>query len=257
MPADDQQVEAMAAADIEVLVARLLRDLGNPEPPIKLEDVRAIQKLDLTYYSKADLNLLNEMAHKTVMAGHVITSTGKRMYDVVTKVGLKALINKDQRRIYIDKEVVDKKRRFILAHEITHDLLPWHRELLLGDNDETLSPRCHQIMEAEANFGGRELIFMGNRFTTEVRDTVLNWKTIPDLGKTYGNTLTTTLWQSVLRLDPATPAFGMISRHPFHSNICKRAGDTNVAYFIRSDSFVEKFGHISEVETYAAMREYV
>ena len=257
MIANKHQVEAMAAADIEELVARLLRDLGNPEPPLRLEDVRALQKLDLTYYSKADLNLLDEIAHRTVMAGHTIVSTAKCMYDVVTKVGLKGLINKGQRCIYIDKEVVDKKRRFILAHEITHDLLPWHRSLLLGDNEETLSPRCYQVMEAEANFGGRELIFMGSRFTTELRDNEVDWKVIGALGKAYGNTMTTTLWQTILRLDPATPTFGMISRHPYHADIGKRAGNADVAYFIRSDSFLEQFGHVSDAQAYAAMRSYV
>ncbi|TIT84278.1 MAG: hypothetical protein E5W41_10430, partial [Mesorhizobium sp.] len=44
--------------DIHEHISRLLRDLGNPEPPLRLEQVRALQKLDLTYYSKANLSLL-------------------------------------------------------------------------------------------------------------------------------------------------------------------------------------------------------
>lgn len=144
MANDDPRIDPFAAAEIEDSIRRLLRDLGNPEPPLKLDEVRAIQKLDLTYYSKTDLDLLDEIAHRVTLAGHKITSTAKRMYDVVTKAGLKALIVPDQRRIYIDDAVVDKKRRFIQAHEITHDLLPWHKSLLLGDNEESLSPRCHQ-----------------------------------------------------------------------------------------------------------------
>ena len=140
MANEDPRVDAFAAADIEASIRRLLRDLGNPKPPLRLEDVRALQKLDLIYYSKSDLNLLDEMAHRVTLAGSRITTTARRMYDVVTKAGLKALIVPEHRQIYIDEEVVDKKRRFIQAHEITHDLLPWHRSLLLGDNEESLSP---------------------------------------------------------------------------------------------------------------------
>ena len=223
MANEDPRVDAFAAADIEASIRRLLRDLGNPEPPLKLEDVRALQKLDLTYYSKSDLNLLDEIAHRVTLAGNRITTTARRMFDVVTKAGLKALIVPEQRQIYIDEEVVDKKRRFIQAHEITHDLLPWHRSLLLGDNEETLSPRCHQEMEAEANFGARQLIFLGDRFTSEVRDHALDWKTLQKLSKDYGNTITTTLWQTVHCWDAAAPTFGMIGRHPHHRDIGIRA----------------------------------
>lgn len=254
---EEQRVDAFAAADIEHSIQRLLRDLGNPEPPLNLDDVRALQKLDLTYYSKSDLNLLDELAHRVTLAGQKITTTTRRMFDVVTKAGLKALIIPEQRQIYIDREVVDKKRRFIQAHEITHDLLPWHRSLLLGDNEESLSPRCHQVMEAEANSGARQLIFLGNRFTTEVRDNELEWKTLSKLSKDYGNTITTTLWQTIHCWDPAVPMFGMISRHPYHSDIGKRAGNDDVAYFIRSDSFAKKFRHVTEAETFSSMCSYL
>lgn len=257
MANEDPRVDAFAAADIEASIRRLLRDLGNPEPPLRLEDVRALQKLDLTYYSKADLNLLDEMAHRVTLAGNRITTTARRMFDVVTKAGLKALIVPEQRQIYIDEEVVDKKRRFIQAHEITHDLLPWHRSLLLGDNEESLSPRCHQEMEAEANFGARQLIFLGDRFTAEVRDHALDWKALQKLSKDYGNTITTTLWQTVHCWDAAAPAFGMIGRHPYHRDIGARAGNDDVAYFIRSDSFAQRFGHVTGAETYSAMSSYV
>lgn len=257
MANEDPKIDQFAAADIDESVRRLLRDLGNPEPPLKLEDVRALQKLDLTYYSKSDLNLLDEMAHRVTLAGNFITTSARRMFDVVTKAGLKALIVPEQRQIYIDKEVVDKKRRFILAHEITHDLLPWHRSLLLGDNEESLSPRCHQEMEAEANYGARQLIFLGDRFSTELRDHNLEWKSLQKLSKDYGNTITTTLWQTIQCWDAAVPMFGMIGRHPYHADIGKRAGNENVAYFIRSNSFVDRFGHVSDSETYSAMCSYV
>ena len=70
------------AQDIDQLVDRLLRDLGRPEPPLDLDQVRALQRLDLTYYSKTDLDLLDEMAHRARIAGNVILSTAKRMVEL-------------------------------------------------------------------------------------------------------------------------------------------------------------------------------
>ena len=48
------------ARDIDILVAKILRGLGRPEPPLVLDDVRALQKLDRHYYSSVDEGPLRE-----------------------------------------------------------------------------------------------------------------------------------------------------------------------------------------------------
>lgn len=239
-------------------IARLLRDLGNPEPPLRLEKVRELQKLDLSYYSKSDLNLLDEMAHKARLAGHQISSSAKSMRDVVTQFGIKGLLmlKEGDKKIFIDDEVVPLKRRFVISHEIIHDLLPWHRSLLIGDNEETLNPTFHQEMEAEANYGGRRLIFMGDQFPSEARDCAFDWRSIQQFHKRYGNTLTTTLWHMVCERDPDHPAFGLISKHPYHSDICVRAGNDNVAYFPRSRGLIERFPKLTHDLAYAAVVDH-
>lgn len=258
MATDEPPIGNYETIDINDHVDRLLRDLGRPEPPLKLEQVRELQKLDLTYYTKSDLNLLDEMAHRARMAGNTILSTAKRMAEVVDQFGLRGLLmlKKNEKKIFIDNDVVELKRRFIIAHEITHDLLPWHRSLLLGDNEETLSPGCHQTMEAEANYGGRRLIFMGGRFQKEARDCELSWKSIEVFKKRYGNTLTTTLWHMVCERDPEHPVFGMISRHPHHATIGNRGNGEDVAYFIRSNGFRTHFANVDQKATFNALRSY-
>lgn len=258
MADQEPQLDSYDVTEINARVARLLQDVGNPEPPIKLEQVRQLQKLDLSYYSKADLNFLDEMAHRAKLAGAPILNTAKRMVEVVEQAGLKGLLmlKDNDKKIFIDNEVPDLKRRFIIAHEITHDLLDWHRDLLLGDNEATLSPSCHQIIEAEANYGGRRIIFLGDRFQAEARDSDFNWKSIQMFKKRYGNTLTTTLWQMVCERDPSLPAFGMISRHPYHRGIGDRGDGNNVAYFIKSNAFSCQFGNVDENAGYDAFCSY-
>lgn len=246
-------------ADINELVSRMLRDLGNPEPPLSLDVVRHLQKLDLTYYSKTDLNLLDEMAHRAKMAGSTLMSSARRMIEVVEKFNLRGLLmlKQDEKKIFIDNDVVQLKRRFIIAHEILHDLLPWHRSLLLGDNESTLSPSCHQLMEAEANYGARRLIFLGDRFQREAKDLELSWKSIQAVRERYGNTLTTALWQMVCERYPDHPVFGLISRHPLHPEIGGRVDGSAVSHMMRSKGFQIRFSKVVSADAYRLVRTYI
>ncbi|WP_244563761.1 ImmA/IrrE family metallo-endopeptidase [Ensifer aridi] len=259
MSAIEPSIGKYEIVDINDHITRLLRDLDNPEPPLKLEDVRELQKLDLTYYSKSDLNLLDEIAHRAKMAGSTLISTASRMIDVVDRFNLRGLLmlKENEKKIFIDDQVAQLKRRFIISHEIIHDLLPWHRSLLLGDNESTLSPTCHQTMEAEANYGGRRLIFLGERFKKEARDVPFSWAHIQSLNKRYGNTLTTTLWQMVCERSPEHPVFAIISRHPYHPDIGDFEPGENVSHMIRSNGFQTRFANITPPQAYQALQSYI
>ncbi|NEJ06824.1 ImmA/IrrE family metallo-endopeptidase [Rhizobium leguminosarum] len=259
MSALEPTIGSFEKRDINDLLARLIRDLGNPEPPLRLEDVRALQKLDLTYYSKTDLNLLDEMAHRARMGGNFLMTSAKRMVEVVEKYRLRGLlmVNDDQRKIFIDNDVVQLKRRFIISHEILHDLLPWHRSLLLGDNESTLSPSCHQDMEAEANYGARRLLFMGDRFAREAKDLDLSWNSVKLMKERYGNTLTTAVWHMVCERFPDHPVFGLISRHPLHHDIGGGDDGRDVTHMMRSNGFQMRFGSFTESDAFNAVRTYI
>ena len=53
---------------IDRRVDKILRDLGNPEPPLRLEDVRELLRLDLGYYQTESDGLWQRASHKLVMA---------------------------------------------------------------------------------------------------------------------------------------------------------------------------------------------
>lgn len=58
--------------DISTQVRRVLADLAQPAPPINLNEVRELLKLDLRYYNSANTAALNEIAHKIRVAGKQI-----------------------------------------------------------------------------------------------------------------------------------------------------------------------------------------
>jgi hypothetical protein len=146
-----EEVGTYEAEDIRKIVARLLRDLGDPEPPLKLPQVRALLNLDIGYYSTANTTLLQDVASRMKVAGKQVLERPMLLVEAVTKAKLSALWVPDTKRILIDETVPKPKHRWIEGHEVGHSVIPWHREFLFGDNEYTLDPACHAIVEAEAN----------------------------------------------------------------------------------------------------------
>lgn len=231
---------------------RVLRDLGDPEPPLCLRDVRALLDLDLKHYSSTDVTWLQEKLHKLKIAGKQVIARPQLMLDVVKKLDLKALVLLDQKRILVDRELPVPKQRWNEAHEIVHSILPWHEGVAMGDEKQTLSPSCHNQIESEANYGAGRLLFLGDRFANELAShTRIDFDVIKALKKLFGNSLTTTFWRVVENLN--IPAFGLVSSHP---RTPSTPGGNPVRYFIRSCEFAQCFSAITEFKLFSKVQEY-
>jgi len=243
------------AIDINNQVDRLLRDLGDPEPPLSLELVRELLNLDLKYYSATNTTFLQDLTHRFRLGAKQVVARPGLLLDVIKKVNLSALYVPDTKRMLIDEDVPDAKHRWIEAHEILHGLIDWHNEFLFGDNQLTLNPVCDATIEAEANYGGGRLLFLADRFGEESRSESLCFKNIRKHAKQYGNTIQSTLWRTVEERDPGQAVFGMVSVHPNHPNI--GAADYGEApRFIRSDRFRERFGGVTADQAYALLAKH-
>jgi hypothetical protein len=71
--------------DIDDRVARILRDLGNPSPPLPLDDVRELLRLDRAFYTAEDPVVLAETVHRLKVAGQQILRRSARLVDVVRR----------------------------------------------------------------------------------------------------------------------------------------------------------------------------
>src|SRR5437879_1091446 len=148
------EVGELERREIGDQVARGLRDLGKPEPPLALRDVRELLQLDLKYYDSSDSGLITELTHRVkLLAKKTLPDIGKHLSDALAKSKLLAFWVPDSKKVLIDASVPEPKHRWIEGHETIHSLTPWHRDFLLGDNEQTLDPTCHAIIEAEANYG--------------------------------------------------------------------------------------------------------
>ena len=148
------------------------------------------------------------------------------------------------------------KRRHAEAHEITHSITPHHQLFLLGDDRETLRTSCHEELEAEANFGSGQLLFLRERFLAEARDLPRTLDAVRGVARDFGNTITMTLWRFIEEAHEDEPMFGIISPHPRHlpKDFDPRAP---CRYFIESPAFRERFGEVvTEVMGFAAIKRY-
>ena len=158
------------AVDIKDQVDKILRGLGYPEPPLNLDDVRALLKLDRQYYSTTNTGWIDTAISRLTIATKQVVARPILLLEAITKWNLRGLYLPDRKRILIDQAVPTLKQRWIEGHEITHGVLPWHAELMLGDTEQTLNPACHEHLESEANYGAGQLLFLGRRFIAEAAD---------------------------------------------------------------------------------------
>jgi Zn-dependent peptidase ImmA (M78 family) len=250
-------VSERTAGDIDAQVGKVLRGLGDPTPPIDLTQVRDLLKLDRAYYSSSDDGLLRETVHRMKVAGLQVLKRPMILLDAVRTLSLKALYLPDQKRILLDQSLPKIKHRWNEAHEIGHDIIPWHAGMMLGDNDQTLSQACQAHMENEANYAAGRLLFVGERFIEEAHALSPTLANIRRLGTAFDNTITSTLWRFVESAGDETPMVGVVSGHPHPA---KRGQDFDpnepCRYCIQSPSFSARFGTISEHTLFRTIASY-
>jgi len=241
------------AVDIDLQVEKILRGLGSPKPPLSLEDVRELLRLDQKYYSIKDDSAIREFASRIYVAGKQILKNPMLLVEAIRKADLKALYIPDLRRILIDSDQPKLKHRWSTAHEIGHSVIPWHKATMLGDDKFTLSEVCREHTESEANYAAGRLLFFRNQFTEESNDVAPTLNNIKTLQKSYGNTITSTLWRYVEGSERTL--FGAVSEHPRRTSMHFDSANP-LKYFIRSAAFINRFSCISEIEVWNHLLSY-
>lgn len=250
-------IKEKTAQDIDGRVERVLRGLGNPEPPLNLDDVRRLLELDRVFYRADDPSLLREAVSRIRVATIQVFQRPMLLAEAIKKFSLQALYVPDRKRILLDGSLPEKKHRWNETHEIVHSFIPWHDDVMHGDNKQTLLPGCQEQVEAEANYGAGRLLFLRDRFAVEARDLPIALTSIQALKRGFGNTLSSTLWRFVETVGVQRPMIGMISAHP---HVARRPSNFDplkpCRHFIQSPGFAMRFSRITESQVFAAVASY-
>lgn len=245
------------AQDVDSRIERVLRGLGNPEPPLSLDQVRELLKLDRAFYTADDPTILREVISRIRVATIQVAQRPMLLVDAIKKWSLQALYVPDRKRILLDSSVPAKKHRWNEAHEIGHSLIPWHDDLMHGDNRYTLQPQCHEQIEAEANYAAGRLLFLRDRFVAEARDLPMTLESVESLRVAFGNTFSSTLWRFVETVGIQRPIVGMITAHP---HVSRRPQSFDAAapcrHCIQSPAFAERFSLLTEPTLFARVSSY-
>lgn len=242
-------VGAHEAEDLRRLVERVLRDVGNPEPPLDLRVIREALRLDLQFFSLEDPTFLQRAAHKFRVGAKQVIARPGLIIEAVRKANITGIFQPDEKRIIIDSGAPQLKHRWIEAHEIGHSLAPWHQCFMFGDNDETLLPSCHDELEREANFAAGQLTFLQSRFVEEACDSTASLGVVRALASAFGNTITSTLWRFVEEAHKDEALVGIVERKGEPKSGVPRE------YCIESPAFREMFGQLDEPSLLAAVRQ--
>ena len=214
-------------------------------------------KLDREFYTADDPGILREVINRIFVAGTQVYKRPTLLYDVIKKLSLQALYLPDRRRILLDNSLPKLKHRWNEGHEIGHSIIPWHGDIMLGDNALTLAPGYQEQVEAEANFAAGRLLFLRERFTEEALSSEPSIKLILELKTKFGNTLSTTLYRIVESFGVHRPLVGIISCHP---HVSRRVDDFDPSnpcrHFIQSPVFRQNFGETSEKQLFTAVVSY-
>ncbi|WP_166211873.1 ImmA/IrrE family metallo-endopeptidase [Cognatiluteimonas telluris] len=236
--------------DIDAQVGKVHRDLAYKSGKVELAEVRDLLRLDLRYYQLDDPSVLDGVVHRLRIGAKQVFERPSLLIEAVRKFDLKALFVPDQKRIFIDGKTPDLKKRWSESHEVSHSLIPWHADYMFGDDGATLSPSCHERIEAEANYGAGQLLFPPVAFHESRRSEQLSLVLVRKLAKEFGNTITSTLWRCVESSENSD--FGLISGHPRYG----QATALPVEHFIRSGTFADQFENVDEAQVWGLIRSY-
>jgi len=237
--------------DIDKRIARVLNEIGNPQPPVPHELIREVLRLDMEYFQKDDPGIFSEVWSRLKRSTKQIIQRPSLLKEILEQRSLKAAYLPDAKRIYVSEDLPPIKKRWGETHECVHGLLPWHKNYMLGDDSHTLTQACIDKLEAEANYGTGRFLFAGSRFAEELADLPQNISTAVSLSKAYKNSIESTLWRIVESSDEE-PNFAYI-----RPVMPVTGADPSEVKFIKSEKFSKQFSNITSIEIQEIVDSYI
>jgi transcriptional regulator with XRE-family HTH domain len=92
----------------------------------------------------------------------------------------------DSREIYVKPDMYWLRERFVTAHEIGHDVLPWHRDLYAFlDDKRRIRSDVNDLYERQANHAAIEFLAQGDRLQREADDSRISFGLMEGLSDRY------------------------------------------------------------------------
>lgn len=164
-----------SAAEVEHVVRNLLRESkawGRFPTPIG----------DISSYSGLVIDRRIDL--RTVDPGFI-----PRHFEHLTSAlkKLLGLMDRRQRKIYLDQSLPPARKAFVELHEIGHGVLPW-QAINAGytDDEKSISPDVSELFEREANHFASAALFQLDQFDIALKKLPLSFGSIRALSQQFG-----------------------------------------------------------------------
>ena len=191
---------------------RFLLEHGFKKPPLDPNEALAARDLQITQYSLDDL--LVEM--------HL--ENGNK---------IQAMLNTRDKQITFRSGLPTQKRNWGSLHEVGHEFLPWHREILYYCPLLWLPTSIQDEIEAEADTFAAECFFFGDQFDKIAQGGDFGFSTAIDLAEYFGTSKHATFIHYVER--SLTPCCLLVWK-PNEYRIKESTG-TTLQQYVKSDGF--------------------
>lgn len=141
---------------------------------------------------------------------------------------------------FVDLSQPTGRRRFILAHETGHKIIPWHADSHHLDDEVRLFRDSEEELEEEANFAGTLMMFQGKRFHQRALDYENSLSTPLALAEDYGASLHASIWYYTEH-HPEQMALVIAGQH------ARSDGTVPVWRSVQSTTFSERFGSVLDM----------
>ena len=188
-------IDDLASADaIALHVTHLLRNADAGERlPTPIDDIIVV----------AGLTLTGKIVVSDSLIKRAPTEEMRRLLSGVKRKIL-GILDRRERVIQIAPLGSTGRKRFVVSHELAHEILPWQADLAVhGDDQHTLSPQVMALFEREANQGAAEILFQQDLLKRMALDYPISFSTPIELSILFGASIHATFRRWVEGLDAA------------------------------------------------------
>lgn len=124
-----------------------------------------------------------------------------------------------ERAIYVPADVNGRRERYVKAHELGHQSIPWHHvNGAYRDDDDSLrlGTETQELFDREANCFAAEVLFQGRRFQRRARDYRSSFEAVFTLADEHAASRHATLWRYVEEQDER---LALVSFWPSHYSV--------------------------------------
>jgi len=145
--------------------------------------------------------------------------------------------------VFLDRTIIEVKKRFVLLHETGHGFMPWQRPMyaLVEDCEKSLDPESAELFDREANVFAAEVLFQLDSFRDMAKDHEFSIYTPIQLAKTFNASLYASIRQYVSKNSRACAVLvlnmpELVENVGFHSTLRR---------VVVSPTFIEIFGNFA------------